>query len=243
MASTDSTPRENGGRPNWAEKLTAIATVGGVLIAFIAVSYADVQIRDAVQARRAQNYLELRKLWFDIDKNLDKVDREKEVPANEGCEGWNYLKRYWYFSQTEWMVETQVDKEERKTWDENTQPLVVGALSHRAFRKAFVDMGKTRFAKNPEGVKFYCEIARAYDKTHPTPLSKEQFELFKCDNNKLPARELNISPERRLAAKSCECTIAFGPLELPKCDELERGDVGSCNQSGQSGEKSCKKAG
>jgi hypothetical protein len=92
-------------RSNWPERITAFAAILAVFVAWD-------QIGDAVKARRAQNYLELRKTFFEIDKSLDGLNRNATYPKNEQCPGWNVLKRYWYFSQTEWALQ-QIDNDQK----------------------------------------------------------------------------------------------------------------------------------
>jgi len=136
-----------------AEIVTAIATV-------VAVGVAWFQIGDAVDARRAQYYLDLRKTFLTVDKELDNVDREKTYPSTSSCPQWNSLKRYWYFSQTEWEIST-IDPYERRSWDSTQLPLVLHSLSYPSYRRAFIDMGETRF-KSGRGKEFYDEVSAKY---------------------------------------------------------------------------------
>ena len=128
----------SGHGPNWAEKLTAVTAVAAVIIAISGGVIAYYQIREVIHTRQAQNYLELRKMFFDINKSLDTLDRSKTYKPEDTCKAWNSLKRYWYFSQTEWMLETQIDPSEQITWKVNTLPMIIRSLDESMFKKSFL---------------------------------------------------------------------------------------------------------
>ncbi|MGA9111536.1 MAG: hypothetical protein ACLPSL_07320 [Smithella sp.] len=159
----------SGHSPNWAEKLTAVTAIAAVIIAISGGVIAYYQIREVIHTREAQNYLELRKMFFDIDKSLDTLDRSKIYKPEDKSKAWDSLKRYWYFSQTEWMLETQIDPSEKRTWKVNTLPMIIKSLDEPMFRESFLDMTIKRFKYYPKGEKFYCEIASEYLKHNSKP--------------------------------------------------------------------------
>jgi hypothetical protein len=104
-----------------AEAVLACATIAAVFLGWH-------QLVDVVNARRAQNYLELRKVFLQVDKDLDIVDRRLVYPEDGGCMQWHALKRYWYFSQSEWKI-ARIDPSEHDNWDQTQLPQILRWLS------------------------------------------------------------------------------------------------------------------
>jgi hypothetical protein len=141
-----------------AEAVLACATVAAVILGWH-------QLVDVVNARRAQNYLELRKVFLQMDKELDIVDRRLVYPEDGACMQWHALKRYWYFSQSEWTI-ARIDPSEHDNWEETQLPQILRSLTRPAYRKALIDMNATRF-NNPNGREFIAEITNGFKKAYP----------------------------------------------------------------------------
>jgi hypothetical protein len=123
---------------NW-HALTGVCTGLLAVATLVAVGFALFQTLDAAHARTAQNYLELRKTFLQVDADLDQVNRGLVYPEMGGCPQWHALKRYWYFSETEWKV-AQIDSAQHDNWNDTQRPQVANALRRAAYRGAFLEM-------------------------------------------------------------------------------------------------------
>jgi hypothetical protein len=139
--------------------VTAISTSVLAATTAAALIFSVHQVVDIGFARKAQNYLELRKAFFAIDKDLDNVNRIVAYPEGGHSPEWMALKRYWYFSQTEWKM-AQVDPEEKANWENAQKPKVVHSLRELAFCQSFLDMESTHFTDS-EGSQFVKEVVVA----------------------------------------------------------------------------------
>ncbi len=162
-------------RWSW-EALAAIGTGVAALAAGAAVIVAWWQISDVVSARRAQNYVELRKIFFDRNKELDVVTGDPSIdaihPNDLKCAQRNALRRYWYFVQTEWTV-ASIDESESKNWKEVQLPLTLVALKYSVYRWALLDMKETVLTTE-RGKAFVSELENAYAKAYPlTPITTD----------------------------------------------------------------------
>lgn len=206
MCSTDD-PNNKSHRAEWPERVTAIVGIIAVLVA------AD-QINDSVKARRAQNYLELRKAFFEIDKSLDGLDRNATYPKNEQCSAWNALKRYWYYSQTEWALQN-IDSDQKTNWENYAKFAIVKSLDQPMFRKSFLEMGATRFHGNEAGERFYCSVAHAY-------LTDSKSNILSFGDSKFPKQDAECSNEKTapvpLVDKCSDGLVPCNDKNLPKCD-------------------------
>lgn len=147
------------------ESITAVATGLLALATIGAVLFAAWQIRDAVQARTAQDYVDLRKRFLEIDTELDKVNRSLAYSEAGSCPQWHVLKRYWYFSETEWKV-AQIDDAQRSNWEEAQLPQVANSLRRPAYRAAFLEMrdSPARRFGDKDGHRFVDAVTREYER-------------------------------------------------------------------------------
>ena len=155
---------------NW-DRVTGIATGLLSVATVVAVGFAWWQTLDAAHARTAQNYLELRKTFLQVDAGLDHVDRSQVYSEKGGCPQWHALKRYWYFSETEWKV-AQIDKAQRENWDRTQLPQVANALRRPAYRAAFLEMRDSPAGRwnDEDGQKFVKAIQAQYEVIRQHPL-------------------------------------------------------------------------
>jgi 5'-nucleotidase (lipoprotein e(P4) family) len=134
--------------------ILAVATAGGV-------GFAAWQILDAAHARTAQDYLDLRKTFLELDSDLDNANRSLIYHETGGCPQWHALKRYWYFSETEWKV-AKIDRAQRKNWRDTQLPQVAGSLKRPAYRGAFLEMRDSERWRNPDGIEFVHAVTDQY---------------------------------------------------------------------------------
>ena len=149
---------------NW-HAVTGVCTGLLALATGIAVVFALWQTLDAAHARTAQNYLELRKTFLKVDADLDKVNRGLVYRELDGCPQWHMLKRYWYFSETEWKV-AQIDQAQRDNWYKTQLPQVANALRRPAYRGAFLEMRDSPAGRwnDEDGQTFVKAIQGQYEK-------------------------------------------------------------------------------
>jgi hypothetical protein len=188
------------GAPDWHAVL-AIAT----LVAVAATGY---QIHDSVTARRAQTYLELRKEFLAIDKDLDAVDRGVPYPENDACPQSLVLKRYWYFTESEWKL-AQIDSSLLDAWNNSQRPQVIKGLAKPSYRSTYLIFKKR--ADNTEGVKFSEDI----DGTYPNDENQKSIDdslkrpMCALTEKQKREREKNIS-DPELSASACQCSASPG---------------------------------
>jgi 5'-nucleotidase (lipoprotein e(P4) family) len=155
------------------ESVTALATSALAVATLVAVGFAWWQTLDAAHARTAQDYLELRKTFLQVDADLDKVNRSLVYTEAGGCPQWHVLKRYWYFSETEWKV-AQIDGAQRKNWDETQLPQVANSLRRPAYRAAFIEMkdSPARRLADEEGKRFVKAVTDQYESIRQAAMKK-----------------------------------------------------------------------
>jgi hypothetical protein len=145
------------------ESVTALSSGALAIATVVAVAFAWRQTVDAAHARTAQDYLDLRQIFLKVDESLDSVDRSKTYSESGACLQWHSLKRYWYFSETEWEV-AQIDDAQYDNWVNSQLPQVAGALRRDAYRKSFLDMKDSPAGRwnNPTGETFFNTISAQY---------------------------------------------------------------------------------
>jgi 5'-nucleotidase (lipoprotein e(P4) family) len=157
---------------NW-HALTGVCTGVLALVTGVAVVFAWLQTLDAAHARTAQNYLELRKTFLTVDADLDTVDRSLVYSEKGGCPQWHTLKRYWYFSETEWKV-AQIDHAQHDNWYQTQLPQVANALRRAAYRGAFLEMRDSPAGRwtDADGIEFVKAIEDQYELIRQAALQK-----------------------------------------------------------------------
>jgi hypothetical protein len=182
----------------------ALATLVVGYFAYGQIKVIEKQIDDGVNARRAQEFLELRKNFLEIDEKLDAVNRHIPYADNNFCPAWNLLKRYWYFTETEWQM-ARIDTSQQQTWIDSQKPRVMHALTEASFRSVFAAMAKRSF-KTSEGEKFVEEMRSGFAEFK----ARENIEAPELDSDPpfptCPATSMTVQSEASLAA--CSCTTA-----------------------------------
>jgi 5'-nucleotidase (lipoprotein e(P4) family) len=167
---------------NW-HAVTGVGTGLLALVTGVAVVFAWLQTLDAAHARTAQNYLELRKTFLTVDAGLDTVDRSLVYPEKGGCPQWHALKRYWYFSETEWKV-AQIDHAQHDNWYDTQLPQVANALRRAAYRGAFIEMRDSPAGRltDKDGKAFVKAIEDQYELIRRETLKKGDEPVKPLDN-------------------------------------------------------------
>ncbi len=166
-----------------ATSVLALATIIGGLFAYQQIKVIHDQIDDGVAARRATEFVELRKTFLAVDKDLDGFDRDKPYPDNASCQAWNAFKRYWYFTETEWEI-AQIDPSQISNWIKGQRPRFMHSLGEISFRSVFLAMAKRSF-NAPSGNQFVSELENTYLEEHHKRLTEEANTIFpRCEAGK-----------------------------------------------------------